>query len=162
MTDDDQLQVLTFELVDETFAIEITHVGEVLELTPVTHAPHTEEYLMGVINLRGAVVPVVDLSVKFGLSSGERTVDTGVIIVEVVNADEESLTWVVKVDRVKEVMQLDRAGIEPPPRIGTSLDTDNIMGLSKQGDQFIILLAMDRSNLHQRLTPLTLTPTDNR
>ena len=113
-------QYVTFSLGDELFGVEVSRTREILSLTPVTKVPQTPEYLLGVINLRGQVVPVVDMRLKLGLSAGADTEDT-CIIVEI-HADQ----------------------IEPPPRLGTRLNTEFIKGMGKVDEQFLILLEIDR------------------
>ncbi len=100
-------------------------------------------FMLGVINLRGAVVPIVDLHVKFGMPKAERTVDTCVIIVEVM-VDRESTVLGVLADSVREVVDLDREQIEAAPRIGTRLRTEFIAGMGKQNGSFVIILDIDK------------------
>ncbi len=136
-------QYLTFRLDQEMFAVDIGKIREVLEFDKVTKVPQTPEMMIGVINLRGAVVPVVDLRVKFGMGKGERTVDTCIIIIEI--QIEEEMTMIgALVDSVNEVMDLDADHIEAPPKIGTKLNTEYIQGMGKQDDQFIIILNIER------------------
>ena len=132
-------QYLAFKLADEVFAFDITTVREVLEFDTVTKVPQTPEMMKGVINLRGSVVPVVDMRVKFGMGATEKTVNTVIIIIEV-DLDDESTLIGALVDSVKEVMDLDTDHIEPPPSIGTQLNTEFIRGMGKQDGQFIIIL----------------------
>lgn len=140
---DSHSQYLTFTLDQELFALDIVKVREVLEFSTVTRVPRTPDFMSGVINLRGSVVPVVDLRLKFGMVATEKTVDTCVIIVEV-NLDGEDLVLGALADSVQEVFDLDEEQIEPPPRIGTRLDTRFIEGLGKKGDEFIIILNIDK------------------
>ena len=137
------LQYLTFKLEEEVFALDIGKVREVLDYTTVTKVPRTPEFMCGVINLRGAVVPVIDLRLKFGMAAAEATVNTCIIIVEVAVEGEKTVIGAMA-DSVQEVIDLEAADIEPPPRIGTSLDTDFIRGMGKHGDEFIIILDVDR------------------
>lgn len=139
----DSTQFLTFNLADETFAVDITRVKEVLEYTEMTKVPRTPPFMCGVINLRGSVVPVVDMRQKFGMPKIERTVNTCIIIVEVAMDNQKTVLGAMA-DSVKEVMNLEPDQIEPPPRIGTKLRTDFIRGMGKQDDQFIIILDTDR------------------
>ncbi len=136
-------QYLTFTLNQEVFALEIAKVREVLEFTAVTKVPRTPGFLRGVINLRGNVVPVVDLKSKFGMGQTERTVNTCVVITEV-TVDGESTVIGALADSVREVIDLDPAQVEPPPRIGTRLDTAFIRGMGKRDDEFLILLDVDK------------------
>lgn len=136
-------QYLTFKLEDELFALDIGKVREVLDFTTITKVPQTPDYMRGVINLRGSVVPVVDLRLKFGMTMAEKTVNTCVIIVEV-DMDGERVVMGAMADAVQEVLDLEPEQIEPPPRIGTKLKTDFIKGMGKHTEQFIIILDIDR------------------
>ncbi len=136
-------QYLTYKLGDEVFAFDISKVREVLDFTTITRVPKMPEFLRGVINLRGSVVPVVDLRLKFGMPKTDKTVDTCVIITEV-NVDGEQTTLGALADSVQEVMDLDPDGIEPAPRIGTGLNTEFIKGMGRHNDKFIIILDIDK------------------
>ncbi|MEO5345658.1 MAG: chemotaxis protein CheW [Magnetococcus sp. YQC-9] len=136
-------QFLTFHLGQEVFAIDISRIKEVLEYTDVTKIPRTPDFMCGVINLRGSVVPVVDLRLKFDMSKSEKTVNTCIIIIDV-NQEDGAAVIGALVDSVKEVMELDPNQIEPAPRIGTGLRSDFVRGMGKQGNQFVILLDTDR------------------
>ena len=137
------MQYLTFRLGDEVFALDITKVREVLDFTTVTRVPRTPEFMRGVINLRGRVVPVVDLRLKFGMSRTENTVNTCIIIVEVM-VDGDTTVLGALADSVQEVIDLGPENIEPAPRIGTKLRTEFITGMGKQNDRFVIILDIDR------------------
>lgn len=136
-------QYLTFKLDDEIFALDISKVREVLEFVSVTKVPRTPDFMRGVINLRGSVVPVLDLRLKFGLSMTEKTVNTCVIIVEVMLDSEKTILGTLA-DSVQEVMELEPESIEPAPKIGNKLRTDFIKGMGKHGEEFIIILDIDR------------------
>jgi purine-binding chemotaxis protein CheW len=136
-------QFLTFRLDDEIFALDITKVREVLDFTTVTKVPRTPDFMRGVINLRGSVVPVVDLRLKFGMKATEKTVNTCIIITEV-TVDQETVVLGALADSVQEVLDLDAASIAPPPKIGTKLKTEFIKGMGRQNDRFIIILDIDR------------------
>lgn len=136
-------QYLAFKLEEEVFAFDISKVREVLEFDRVTKVPQTPEMMKGVINLRGSVVPVVDMRIKFGMGVTEKTVNTVVIIIEI-DLDDESTMIGALVDSVKEVMDLDADHIEPPPNIGTQLNTDFIRGMGKQDGEFIIILDIEQ------------------
>ena len=138
------LQFLTFSLDGEVFALEIDRVREVMDFTAVTRVPRTPDYMRGVINLRGLVVPVVDLRLKLGMSRTEKSVNTCIIITEVA-VDGETQVIGAMADSVQEVLDLEPAQIEPPPRIGTHLNTEFLKGMGKHNDQFVIILDMDRS-----------------
>jgi len=136
-------QYLTFRLGDEVFGLQIAKVREVLDYTTVTRVPQTPNFMRGVINLRGSVVPVVDMRLKFGLASTERTVNTCIIIVEVELENEITILGALA-DSVQEVLELGPEQIEPAPKIGTKLNTDFIKGMGKADEKFIILLNIDR------------------
>lgn len=138
----DTTQYLSFTLGKEIFAIDISKVREVLDFTRVTKVPRTPEYIRGVINLRGSVVPVVDMRLKFGMSQTERTVNTCIIIMEIFLEGENSVIGALA-DSVQEVFELEPDQIEPAPRIGTQLRTDFIKGMGKQNENFIIILDID-------------------
>ena len=136
-------QYLTFKLGEEAFALDIAKVREVLDFTSVTKVPRTPDFMRGVINLRGSVIPVVDLRVKFGMTRTESSVNACVIITEV-TVDGDTTVLGALADSVQEVLDLDADTIAPPPRIGTKLKTDFIKGIGKQQDRFVILLDIDR------------------
>jgi purine-binding chemotaxis protein CheW len=136
-------QYLTFKLEDEVFALDIAKVREVLEYTTVTKVPRTPDFMCGVINLRGGVVPVVNMRLKFGMPDAEKTVNTCIIIVEV-KLDGETTVLGALADSVQEVMDLEPDQIEPAPRIGTRLRTDFIKGMGKHDNKFIMILDIDK------------------
>ncbi len=136
-------QYLTFKLEDEIFALDISKVREVLDYTTVTKVPKTPEFMRGVINLRGSVVPVVDLRLKFGMSMTERTVNTCIIITEV-TVDNETTVVGALADSVQEVLDLEQTQIEAAPKIGTRLDTEFIRGMGKRENQFVMILDIDK------------------
>ncbi|MCM2264610.1 MAG: chemotaxis protein CheW [Desulfuromonadales bacterium] len=136
-------QYVTFCLGEELFGIEVTRAREILNLVPVTKVPQTPDYLVGVINLRGQVVPVVDLRVKLGLPKAEATRDSCIIVIEV-QIDGDVLAVGGLADSVREVLELRDDLIEPAPRLGTRLKTEFIAGMGKVDEQFLILLEIDR------------------
>lgn len=142
----DPLQYLTFMLGGDTFAIGILSIKEIIEyenLTTIPMAPHT---IRGVINLRGAVVPVMDMQVRFGRAPSPTTKRTCIVIVETGNDGEgEPQVLGVLVDAVNEVIEIPAAQIEPPPSFGTGLRSDFIQGVGKVRGGFVLLLAVDRA-----------------
>ena len=136
-------QYLTFRLAGETFALDIAKVREVLEYRSLTKLPQTPESVRGVINLRGHVVPVVDLNLRFGNRETETTVDTCIVITEV-EIDGTVAHIGALVDAVDEVFELEDDRIEPPPRMGLNLDTSYVRGMGKRDDDFVIVLDADR------------------
>ncbi|MHB8843853.1 MAG: chemotaxis protein CheW [Nitrospirota bacterium] len=136
-------QYLTFLLGDETFSLDIAKVREVLDYTLITPVPRMPEYLQGVINLRGNVVPVVDLRLLFGMPPTSVSVNTCIIITEVL-VNNEPVELGLLADAVQEVLDLDPEVIKPAPRIGTKLDNRFIKGMGRQGERFLIILDIDR------------------
>lgn len=136
-------QYLTFRLDEEVFALDISKVREVLDYTNITKVPRTPDFMRGVINLRGNVVPVVDMRLKFGMTRTEQTVNTCIIIVEI-SIEGETTVLGALTDAVQEVIELGPEQIEPAPKIGTRLNTEFIKGMGKRGDNFIIILDIDR------------------
>jgi len=132
-------QVLTFILAEEVYGVDIMSVREVLDFTSVTKVPQTPDYMVGVINLRGNVVPVLDLRLKFGMGKTVKTVNTCVIIVEVV-IDDEPVVLGALADSVQEVVDFDGSNIEDAPKIGTQLNTAFIEGMAKKDESFVIIL----------------------
>jgi purine-binding chemotaxis protein CheW len=145
---------VTFKLDEELYALNINQVREVLDFTSVTKVPQMPGFMRGVINLRGSVVPVVDLRLKFGLGATQRTQDTRVIIVQVTVDSEETILGAMA-DAVREVIELEPRQIDEPPKIGTRLKTEFIQGMGKVGDEFIIILDIDRVFSVEDLTAVT-------
>lgn len=136
-------QYLTFRLGEEIFGLDVGKVREILDMTTITKIPRTPEFLKGVINLRGNVVPVVDMRLKFGLPAVEKTVDTCIVVTEVTLEGETTVLGAL-VDSVQEVFELEPKQIEPAPRIGTRLRTEFILGMGKRDGRFIMLLDVDK------------------
>lgn len=136
-------QFLTFVLCDEIFALDISKVCEVLDCADITRVPQAPDYMCGVINLRGSVVPVVDMHCKFNLDASARTVNTCIIIIEVELDGEKTVVGAVA-DSVREVVDLEADQIVAPPRIGTKLNTEFIRGMGKHLDGFVIILDIDQ------------------
>ena len=136
-------QYVTFSLAEELFGVEVTRTKEILSLTPVTKVPQTPEYLIGVINLRGQVVPVIDMRLKLGITAQDETEDTCIVVVEVL-VDGEIITVGALTDAVREVLDVRSDQIEPPPRLGTLLKTEFVAGMGKINEQFVVLLDIDR------------------
>jgi len=142
-TAEDTIQYLTFKLEDEVFATDIAQVREVLEYSQVTKVPRTPEYMRGVINLRGHVVPVLDLKLRFGMKMTETTVNTCIIIVEIHMNGEMTIIGALA-DSVQEVIDMEPSTIQPAPKIGTKLNTDFIKGMGKRDEKFVIILDIER------------------
>lgn len=136
-------QYLTFKLNEETFGVDVAQVREILDYIKITKVPQTPDFMCGVINLRGSVVPVVDMNMKFGMIKTERTVNTCIVVVEVILNEEKTILGAL-VDSVQEVFEIEPKNIEPAPKIGTKLKTEFIQGMGKQDDKFIIILDIDK------------------
>jgi purine-binding chemotaxis protein CheW len=134
---------LTFALAHEEYGLEILKVREIIGYIEVTAIPRTPPDIKGVINLRGQVIPVVDLRAKFGMDTTEVTDQTCIIVVEIAQADRTFNTGIV-VDRVQEVLDIAGTDIEEPPQFGSAVDTDFLLGMAKVGDSVKILLDIDR------------------
>ncbi len=126
---------LTFVLNNEVYGIEILKVREIIGLMDITNVPQTPDYMKGVINLRGKVIPVIDLRLKFSMPEDEHTQETCTIVVE-----EDSTSIGIIVDKVSEVMEIKGEEIEGTPQFGQGIDTNFIMGLGKTKDTIVILL----------------------
>jgi purine-binding chemotaxis protein CheW len=138
------LQYLTFSLGDEVFAMDIRSVREIIQYGSMTKVPLMPEFVRGVINLRGSVVPVIDLRSRFGRTCAQVGKKTCIIIFDVV-ADDEKVELGLLVDSVSEVIDIALSHIEPPPQFGTSIRRDFIHGMGKVGKEFIVILAPERA-----------------
>ena len=134
---------LTFTLKEEEYGIGILKVKEIIGMMPVTSVPRTPEFVKGVINLRGKVIPVVDLRLKFSMESIPYNERTCIIVVEIDSAKATVLIGIV-VDAVSEVLNIEEKNIENAPTFGTSLDTEYILGMAKMEGGVKILLDIDR------------------
>jgi purine-binding chemotaxis protein CheW len=136
-------QYLTFQLGAEMFALDVAQVREILDFTTITKVPRAPAFMRGVINVRGSVVPVVDLALKFDMAQTEKTLETRIVVVEVECEGEVTVIGAVA-DAVRNVIEIDPAQIEATPRIGAAGNADFIKGIGKQQDAFIIILDVDR------------------
>ncbi len=134
---------LTFALADEEFGLEILKVREIIGYMEITRVPQTPEYIEGVINLRGQVIPVVDLRMKFSMPAKEVTEQTCIIVVESTCGERKFQTGLI-VDNVCEVLDIEGGNIENAPEFGTSFNTDFILGMGKVGNKVKILLDIDK------------------
>jgi purine-binding chemotaxis protein CheW len=134
---------LTFTLAAEDYGLEILKVREIIGMMDVTAVPQTPEYVKGVINLRGRVIPVIDLRLKFGLEEAEYGERTCIIVVEV-QSEMGSMQMGVVVDSVSEVLNINGDDIEPPPSFGARLKTQYILGIAKAKGTIKILLDIDK------------------
>ena len=156
-------QYLTFSLRQERFAIAVAQVREILDLVPIIRVPQQPEFISGVINLRGKVLPVVDLSRKFGLAAAETSRDTCIVVLEFKDDDGRGEVGAL-VDAVHEVIVLTAEEIEPPPRLGIGLESGLIAGMGKTAQGLVILLRVDHifasteSDLLHALPEVAVTP----
>lgn len=134
---------LTFKLGHEEYGLEILKVQEIIKMMDITTVPRTPEFIKGVINLRGKVIPVVDLRLKFGMDEKEATDMTCVIVVQVAKAD-SIVTMGIIVDQVSEVLDIVAEEIEPAPAMGAATDTEFILGMAKSRGTVKILLDIDK------------------
>lgn len=146
-------QFLGFILEEDSYAIEISKVREVLDFIKIRSIPQMPSFMRGVINLRGSVVPVMDLRIKFDMTIKEDTVNTCIIIVELPIDGEDTSIGIIA-DSVQEVMTIDRRNIEPAPKLGTRLHADFIQGMCKHNDEFIILLDLVKVFTYEELQVL--------
>lgn len=140
---DKEGKYLTFQLADEGYGISILKVREIIGLLPVTPVPQTPFFLMGVINLRGQVIPVVNLRLKFGLPDQEANKRTSIIVVEVKGQNGQIPIGIV-VDSVSEVLAIQAREVEPPPAFGAAVDTAYILGMAKTETGVKVLLNIDQ------------------
>lgn len=134
---------LTFKLDNEVFALDVSQVREILDLSPITKVPRAADFMRGVINVRGSVVPVVDLRRKLGISEAEATRDTRIVVMELDLEGEVTILGAMA-DSVHEVIELAPEQIEAAPKIGARWRTEFIRGIGKRDDEFIIILDIDR------------------
>lgn len=158
-------QFLSFTLANVTFALQVEHVREVLEVTTITPIPRTPQFMCGVINVRGSVVPVIDLRMKLGMERTgrprdaapdageavfrpaprfqEKSVDACVVVLDIPSGETTVVVGAL-VDSVQEVLEFDKDKIEPPPRIGTAMSSEFLKGIGKRDDQFVMILGIDK------------------
>ena len=130
---------LTFVLAEESYGLEILKVREIIGLMDITAVPRTPAFVKGVINLRGKVIPVIDLRVKFSMPEAQRTEQTCIIVVNIGNVE-----MGVIVDEVSEVLDIAAEDIDESPKFGTNVDTDFILGMGKTGGKVTILLDISK------------------
>lgn len=147
-------QYLTFVLGGEVFAMGILAIKEIIEYADLTAVPMMPDYVRGVINLRGAVVPVIDLSVRFGKERSPVTKRTCIVIIEVLASAERHVLGVI-VDAVNAVLDIASTEIEPPPAFGASIRTDFIQGMGKVNGKFVIILDVDHVLAADEMNKLT-------
>jgi purine-binding chemotaxis protein CheW len=149
-------EFLTFSLAGESYAINVANIKEVLGVPRITRVPRMPDYMSGVINLRGNVIPVLDLRLKFALGATPITEDTGIIVTEVsagaAGDDSGLLTIGIFSDEVHKVETIEPSAIQPPPKIGMAIDTSFITGMGQTSDGFVIILNIDKLISAEELT----------
>lgn len=132
-------QFLTFRIGNENYGLELSQTREIIEYSGITEVPLMPNFLRGVINLRGEVVPVIDLAVRLGRKSIEVQRRTCIIVVELTNNDQHHVLGLLA-DAVSEVIEMDDENIEDAPSFGANIRAEFIQGIAKQGDEFVVLL----------------------
>ncbi len=144
MTEDlEATQYLTFVLDEEVFGVDVARVREILEIANITKVPQVPDFMRGVINLRGCVVPVIDLRLKFAMPEAAQTVNTCIIVVEVMMGGENIVLGALA-DSVQEVIEMERSQVEAAPHIGTHLKTEFLKGMGKHNERFVMILDIDK------------------
>ncbi|OFX21212.1 MAG: chemotaxis protein CheW [Bacteroidetes bacterium GWA2_31_9] len=134
---------LTFKIGNELFAAHVSKVLNILEMTKITKVPRAPEYMLGVINLRGTVLPVVDTRVKFGIVANEITSNTCIIVMDIA-IENDNVHVGALVDSVQEVLEIEEKNILPPPSIGSKYKSEFIKGMIHFNEEFIMLLDIDK------------------
>ncbi len=130
---------LTYFLGEEEYGVDISQVREIIAMMKITPVPKTPKYVAGVINLRGAIIPVIDTRLRFDMSSLEYTEQTAIIIIEI---NKVSIGFVV--DKVEEVLTIDESSISEPPKFGTNINTDFIKNIARIGEMVIMILDLEK------------------
>jgi purine-binding chemotaxis protein CheW len=152
-------QYLSFFIAGEEFAVDILRVREIIEYGVLTVVPGMPDCVRGVINLRGRVVPVIDLGVRFGLPTGAVTRRSCIVVVETTR-DDESIVMGIVADAVHQVLALEPSTIEPPPAFGSRIEAEFLVGMAQSGPKFVMLLDSDRAlAVESLLRPATATGT---
>jgi purine-binding chemotaxis protein CheW len=141
--EEDYTQFLTFLIGRETFAVGILDVNEIIEISEMTNVPMTPDFIRGVINLRGSVVPVVDLSARLGRGQSEISNRSCIVLVQILADQETSQTIGMLVDEINEIVEITGSNIQPPPNLGDDINTDFIQAMGRVDETFIILLDID-------------------
>ena len=141
---------LSFKLGEEEFAAHVGKVLNILEMTKITEVPKAPEYMKGVINLRGTVLPVIDTRIKFGMPPTEYTANTCIIVLDI-EVDGESIQIGALVDGVQAVLEIDKSKIMPPPSIGSKYRSEFIEGVANIDDKFIMILEIGRASCRERV-----------
>ncbi len=137
------LEILTLGLEGEIFAIDVAHVREILDLVPVTEVPNSRPFVPGLINVRGSVVPLADLRLKFGMEPRPPTIDARIVVIEI-EIDGLPTTVGIRADKVYEVTELAPQALAEAPRVGMRWRPDYIRGIGKRGGDFVVVLDIAR------------------
>jgi len=137
--DDELMQLVTFSIGEEEFGVDILKVQEIIRTMEITKVPKAPDFVEGVINLRGKVIPIIDLRRRFGLSSKEHDKHTRIIVIEINN-----MIVGFVVDSVSEVLRIPAGTVEPPPAVVAGMESEYISGVGKLQDRLLILLDLDR------------------
>lgn len=149
---------LTYQLADDYFSVNVGKVVEIVEVPKITKVPQAPNYMSGVINLRGTVLPVVDTRIKFGFSSKENDVDTCIIVLEVMMNDNEQILVGALVDKVLDVLEIEPEKISPSPSLGSKYKSEFIIGMGEIGEgEFIMILDIDKVFSTEELSILAET-----
>ena len=135
----DEQQLVVFDLSTESYGVDIGAVREIIRLQDITKVPRTPEFVEGVINLRGKVIPVVDLRKRFGLPAGEESKENRIVVVDIGAQDIGVI-----VDAVTEVLRIDTGSVEPPSSVITTADSEYLLGIAKLDSRLIILLDLEQ------------------
>ena len=135
---------LTFELSGQCFAVDASRVEVILESMPITRVPRAPEHLRGVVNFRGAVIPVADMRTRFGEGSSPAGPGSSIIVLRL-RYGPDDITIGMLADAVREVVELDAERIERPPRVGSRIDDAFVAGIARKGDEFIVVLDVDEA-----------------
>lgn len=141
---------LSFKLQKESFAVNVSKVIEIMEVPPITRVPKSPEYMRGVINLRGTVLPVVDTRLKFGLPKVADSINTCIIVFSI-QLETEVIMVGALVDAVQEVFEFNEEGLKPPPSIGGRYKNEFIRGMARREDDFIMILDVDKIFSHEEI-----------
>lgn len=135
----DLIQLVTFSIAEEEFGVEILRVQEIIRLMPITRVPNAPPSVEGVINLRGKVIPVIDLRRRFGMEAAEADEHTRIVVMDL---HDRVVGFVV--DAVREVLRIESSAIEPPPQVVSGIGSEYLKGMGRIGDRLLILLDLDR------------------
>ena len=148
--DAELLQLVTFSIGEEEFGVDILSVQEIIRMMDITKVPRAPDFVEGVINLRGKVIPIIDLRRRFGLSTRDHDKHTRIIVIEINN-----MIVGFVVDSVSEVLRIPASTVEPPPPVVSGLESEYISGVGKLEDRLLILLDLDRLLSHEEAQTLT-------